>query len=156
MQKFVRPALMGLVILGLALAFVLLIAQGVEGIAAGEGTQKGFGVGLIVLALLGAWATWVLVKNGLELQRISARAADEGFELDTSGLARRPSGRIMPDAADALFADVAREYEATPGDWRVQYRLARAYDHAGDRGRGREFMKKAVAGEAAERRGARE
>jgi len=143
---------MGLVLLGLVLAFGLLIAQGISGIVDGEGAQKGFGVGLIVLALLGAWATWVLVKNGFELQRISARAAQEGFELDTSGLARRPSGRIEPEDADRLFATVAAEYEGDPENWRVQYRLARAYDHAGDRARGREFMKKAVAGEAAERK----
>lgn len=155
MLKYVKPALMTLVILGLLLAFGLLIAQGIAGLRSPEVTEKGFGIGLIVLALVGAWSIWVLVRNGFELQNISARARAEGFELDTSGLERRPSGRIMPDSADKLFADVSKEYEANPEDWRVQYRLARAYDHAGDRARGREFMKKAVAGEAAERKASR-
>lgn len=155
MLKYVKPALMALVILGLLLAFGLLIAQGIAGVRSPEVTEKGFGIGLIVLALVGAWSIWVLVRNGFELQSISARAREEGFELDTSGLERRPSGRIMPDSADKLFVEISKEYEVNPEDWRVQYRLARAYDHAGDRARGREFMKKAVAGEAAERKASR-
>lgn len=155
MLKYVKPALLGLIILGLVLAFGLLIVQGVMGLQSPEITEKGFGIGLIVLALIGGWSIWVLVRNGFELQNISAKARVEGFELDTSELERRPSGRIIPEAADELFAKVSKEYEACPDDWRVQYRLARAYDHAGDRARGREFMKKAVAGEAAERKAAR-
>lgn len=155
MLKYVKPALMALVILGLLLSFGLLIVQGIAGLRSREITEKGFGIGLIVLALVGAWSIWVLLRNGFELQNLSARARAEGFELDTSGLERRPSGRIMPEAADGLFATVSKEYEAAPEDWRVQYRLARAYDYAGDRARGREFMKKAVAGEAAERKASR-
>jgi hypothetical protein len=34
--------------------------------------------------------------------------------------------------------------EAEPDNWLRWYRLARAYDYAGDRGRARETMKKAV------------
>jgi predicted Zn-dependent protease len=37
------------------------------------------------------------------------------------------------------------EVEEHPDDWVRWYRLARAYDYAGDRGRARETMKKAVA-----------
>jgi Flp pilus assembly protein TadD len=43
---------------------------------------------------------------------------------------------------------VKAELEAQPDDWRRWYRLARAYDYAGDRGRARETMKKAVELEA--------
>jgi cytochrome c-type biogenesis protein CcmH/NrfG len=69
---------------------------------------------------------------------------DEGMELDVSRLDRMPSGRIRRDAADALFAQVREELEADPDDWRRWYRLARAYDYAGDRRRAREAMGKAV------------
>ena len=55
-----------------------------------------------------------------------------------------PSGRIQRDAADALFATVRDELENDPDNWRRWYRLARAYDYAGDRSRARETMKKAV------------
>lgn len=67
------------------------------------------------------------------------------MELDVSALPRRPSGRIERDAADELFDSVRTEVEEHPDDWRRWYRLARAYDYAGDRGRARETMKKAVA-----------
>jgi Flp pilus assembly protein TadD len=66
------------------------------------------------------------------------------MELDTSALPRRPSGRIERDAADALFATVRTEVEGDPDDWRRWYRLARAYDYAGDRRRAREAMKTAL------------
>jgi Flp pilus assembly protein TadD len=47
---------------------------------------------------------------------------------------------------------VRAEVEADPDDWRRWYRLARAYDYAGDRTRARETMRKAVELETAERR----
>jgi cytochrome c-type biogenesis protein CcmH/NrfG len=59
-------------------------------------------------------------------------------------LPKRPSGRVQRDAADALFDTVRAELEDDPDNWRRWYRLARAYDYAGDRGRAREAMKKAV------------
>ena len=55
-----------------------------------------------------------------------------------------PSGRIQRDAADALFETVRDELEREPDNWLRWYRLARAYDYAGDRSRAREAMKKAV------------
>ena len=66
------------------------------------------------------------------------------MELDVRALPRRPSGRFQRDAADALFSTVRTEVEADPGDWRRWYRLARAYDYAGDRRRARETMKTAL------------
>jgi Flp pilus assembly protein TadD len=67
-------------------------------------------------------------------------------------LKRTPSGRVRRDAADALFRQVREELESDPDNWRRWYRLARAYDYAGDRGRAREAMTKAVALQAAEER----
>ena len=55
-----------------------------------------------------------------------------------------PCRRIQRDAADALFTTVRTEVERDPDDWRRWYRLARAYDYAGDRRRAREAMKTAV------------
>ncbi|BDT96906.1 hypothetical protein IFM12275_68910 [Nocardia sputorum] len=66
-------------------------------------------------------------------------------------MARLPSGRIQRAAADELFATVKAEWEADPDNWRVSYRLARAYDYAGDRIRARETMRRAVALERHER-----
>ena len=72
------------------------------------------------------------------------------MELDVSDLPRLPSGRIQRDAADALFHTVRAELDADPDNWGRWYRLARAYDYAGDRARARETMRRAVALHAAE------
>ncbi len=83
--------------------------------------------------------------GGFAHQRLARLAVEAGMELDVSQLPRTPSGRIQRDAADALFDSVRAELEADPDNWLRWYRLARAYDYAGDRGRARETMRKAVA-----------
>ena len=67
------------------------------------------------------------------------------MELDVAGLPRTPSGRIRREAADELFSQVRGELEADPENWQRWYRVARAYDYAGDRSRAREAMRTAVA-----------
>lgn len=145
MDKFVKPLVMFLAAAGLLVAFGYLLFLGWSMIAASEHVaMQGLGVGIILLTVVGAWATWAILRNGFELQRISAAAAAEGIELDISGLDHRPSGRLEHDAADALFDEVSAEYQADPENWRTNYRLARAYDHAGDRLRAREVMRTAM------------
>lgn len=145
MDRFVKPVVMMLTAVGLAVAFGYLLFLGWSMISSSEYlAMRGLGVGIILLTAVGGWATWAILRNGLELQRISAAAAAEGIELDVSDLDRRPSGRLQPDAADALFDTVSAEFLESPEDWRTNYRLARAYDHAGDRSRAREAMRDAV------------
>jgi cytochrome c-type biogenesis protein CcmH/NrfG len=101
---------------------------------------------LVYVVLLGRLAVAMIasVRAGFAHQRLARLIAEDGMELDTSALPRRPSGRIERDAADALFAAVRTEVESDPDDWRRWYRLARAYDYAGDRRRAREAMKTAL------------
>lgn len=154
MDKFVKPLVMFLAAAGLLVAFGYLLFLGWSMIAASEHVaMQGLGVGIILLTVVGAWATWAILRNGFELQRISAAAAAEGIELDISGLDHRPSGRLEHDAADALFDEVTAEYQADPENWRTNYRLARAYDHAGDRLRAREVMRTAMDLRSAEQAG---
>ena len=98
----------------------------------------------MILPFIGLWVLVATLRAGLAHQRLGRIMRDEGLELDVSALPRMPSGRIQRDAADALFATVRAELEADPDNWRRWYRLARAYDYAGDRPRARETMKKAV------------
>lgn len=152
MDRVVKPLVMILTALGLLVAFGYLVFLGWTMITRSEFlTMRGLGVGIILLTCVGAWATWAIMRNGFELQRISAAAAAEGIELDLSGLDQRPSGRLEHAAADGLFDEVSAEYEAAPEDWRSNYRLARAYDHAGDRIRAREVMREAISLHAAEK-----
>jgi cytochrome c-type biogenesis protein CcmH/NrfG len=125
--------------------FVLLGRLAVAMIASGRAAAVGLGLALLVMPVIGLWAMIATLRAGFAHQRLARLVAADGMELDTSALPRRPSGRIERDAADALFATVRTEVEADPDDWRRWYRLARAYDYAGDRRRAREAMKTALA-----------
>ncbi|GAB2671955.1 hypothetical protein GCM10027169_37190 [Gordonia jinhuaensis] len=153
--KDARPIVIGIAVLVVALCFyfVLLGKRGVDLITSGNAAGVGIGIGVLILPLLGIWMVVATVRAGISHQRLAARIADEGREIDVSRMPRRPSGRIERDAADSLFAQVKAEWEADPDDWRNTYRIARAYDYAGDRSRAREMMKRAVAQERAERKG---
>jgi cytochrome c-type biogenesis protein CcmH/NrfG len=123
---------------------VLLGRSAVLMIGSGRAVAVVLGAALLVLPLIGLWAMIATLRAGFAHQKLARLAAEDGMELDVSALPRRPSGRIDRDAADALFDTVRAELDTDPHDWRRWYRLARAYDYAGDRGRAREAMKKAV------------
>ena len=106
---------------------------------------------MLLLPVLGVWVVVMTWRNGLQVQRLSRRLDAEGALPDVSDLPRRPSGRVDREAADAWFEERRAEVEADQGNWRVWYKLAYAYDIAGDRRRARETMKKAVELEAADR-----
>jgi hypothetical protein len=113
-------------------------------IVSGRLAAIGLGLALMILPLIGVWVMVSTVRAGLAHQRLARIIHDEGLELDVSALPRMPSGRIRREAADALFQSVREEVEREPDNWRRWYRLARAYDYAGDRARAREAMSKAV------------
>jgi hypothetical protein len=112
-------------------------------IGSGRPAAVGLGLAVLVMPFIGLWAMIATLRAGFAHQKLARLIAEDGMELDTSALPRRPSGRIQRDAADALFATVRTEVEGEPDDWRRWYRLARAYDYAGDRRRAREAMKTA-------------
>lgn len=114
-------------------------------IASGSVAAIGMGLALLIMPFLGLWAMIATLRDGFAHQRLSRLIAEDDMELDAGALPRRPSGRIERDAADALFHTVRAELDADPDNWRRWYRLARAYEFAGDRRRAREAMKTAVA-----------
>ncbi|MFT3714979.1 MAG: hypothetical protein QM774_03265 [Gordonia sp. (in: high G+C Gram-positive bacteria)] len=144
-KKDARPIVWMIVFLVVAIIVysLLLVRAAIRLIEAGGVVGIGLGVGVLILPLLGVWMIVQTLRSGIEHQRMAADVADLGRELDVDDLPRRPSGRIEPDAADALFAQVKQEWEADPTDWVSTYRIARAYDYAGDRGRARQMMKRA-------------
>jgi len=123
---------------------VLLGRTAVLMISSGRAVAVVLGVALLILPAIGLWAMIATLRAGFAHQKLARLVVEDGMELDVSALPRRPSGRIERDAADALFETVRAELDSDPDDWRRWYRLARAYDYAGDRGRAREAMRKAV------------
>ena len=136
--------------LALIFYFAMLTRTAVALIRSGTPAAVALGIGVLILPVVGAWAMVATLRAGLAHQRLARRAAEDGMELDVTELPRMPSGRIERDAADALFATTRAELDADPENWRRWYRLARAYDYAGDRSRARETMRKAVALQIAE------
>ncbi|AFC49850.1 TPR repeat-containing protein [Mycobacterium intracellulare MOTT-02] len=145
MTKALRTQLLvAFMCVALLVYFALLGRVAVAMIASGRAAAVGLGLAVLVMPVIGLWAMVATLRAGFAHQRLARLIAADGMELDTSDLPRRPSGRIQRDAADALFATVRTEVEDHPDDWRRWYRLARAYDYAGDRRRAREAMKTAV------------
>jgi hypothetical protein len=130
--------------LALLVYLVLLGRIAVLMIASGSAAAIGLGAALLILPVIGGWAMIATLRDGFAHQKLARLIADDEMELDVSALPKRPSGRIERAAADALFATVRDELDADPDNWRRWYRLARAYDYAGDRRRAREAMRTAV------------
>ena len=134
----------GLMCVALVGYFLMLGRIAMAFINSGRPAAIGLGLALMGLPLIGIWVMVSTLRAGLAHQRLGRIIKEEGMELDVSSLPRMPSGRIQRDAADALFESVRDELETDPDNWRRWYRLARAYDYAGDRSRARETMRKAV------------
>jgi cytochrome c-type biogenesis protein CcmH/NrfG len=134
----------GFMCIALVVYFVLLGRAALVLVASGKPAAIGLGVAVFLLPTIGLWAMIATLRAGFAHQRLARKAVEQGMELDVSALPRRPSGRIERDAADAMFHAVKAELDLDPEDWRRWYRLARAYDYAGDRGRARETMRTAV------------
>ncbi len=143
--------LIALLCVALFVYFALLTRTAVTLIRTGTVETVALGIGVLALPIVGAWAVLATLRAGFAHDRLARLAADQGMELDVESLPRMPSGRIEREAADALFGTTRTELEADPDNWQRWYRLARAYDYAGDRRRAREAMRTAVKLEAEHR-----
>ena len=115
---------------------VMIGWKGVELFGSGSAVGVLLGVALLILPVLGLYLVWREIDFGRRSARLAAVLGEEGG-LPVDDLPRRPSGRVDRGAAERLFEQMRVEAEADPDDWRVWYRLALAYDAAGDRTRAR-------------------
>ncbi|WP_158892351.1 tetratricopeptide repeat protein [Amycolatopsis anabasis] len=134
----------------LVVYLVLLAGRAVALLRTGEAVPMVLGAGVLVLPLLGVWMVVTTWRSGARVQRLARRLDAEGELPDVDDLPRMPSGRVDRKAADSWFEQRRADLEADPGNWRHWYRLAYAYDIAGDRRRARETMRKAIDLEAAD------
>ena len=112
----------------------------------GSGSTVGvlLGIALLVVPVLGVALVLREVQFGRETARLARALEAEGATV-ADELPRRPSGRVDRSAADAVFEQRRRETEQSPEDWRTWFRLALAYDAAGDRSRARAAARHAIA-----------
>ncbi len=131
-------------VLVVAFYAVLIGVKGVALLTSGSVVGVLFGVALLVLPVLGIYVIWREVDFGRRTAALAMTLEQEGG-LPVDDLPRRPSGRVDRAAAGALFDRMRAEAEAAPDDWRSWYRLALAYDAAGDRTRARAAARHALA-----------
>ena len=134
-------AVIGLLLFALLFYFGLIGYRGVYLLTQSRWDLKVLGAAVLVLPLVGIYVVGAELRFGRQTQRLTR---DLGPSPDAIELPRRPSGRVDRDAADAIFDRQRRSVENDPADWRGWYRLAEAYDAAGDRRRAREAMRTAI------------
>ena len=145
MNKGVRVRIVvGVLVAVLVVYFWLLADRAVALIASGSAAGIALGIGVLLLPIIGVVLVGWELRFGWQTQKLARRLADDDLLPDDSALPRRASGRVERDAADAHFEVVRTEVEAAPDDWRGWYRLAHAYDLAGDRKRARSAMRRAI------------
>ena len=123
--------------------FVLLGRLGVDLIGTGRWAGVLLGAAVIVLPLVGAWAVVRELMFGRATERLGRELAERG-ELPEDDLDRTATGRVDRAAGQEMFERHRAEVEAAPQDPGAWYRLALAYDAAGDRRRGRAAARHAV------------
>jgi cytochrome c-type biogenesis protein CcmH/NrfG len=101
------------------------------------------GLGILALPLLGGWALWRELRFGRATEHLARDLEARGL-LPEDTLPRRPSGRPDRAAADAWFEQFRTETATSPDQWESWFRLACAYDAAGDRKRARAAMRHAI------------
>lgn len=124
--------------------YLLVIAQRAWSlITSGDAVAIVLGLAILVLPVIGVWVIWSEIGFGMRTAELG-RALDASGGLPEDDLPRLPSGRVVREAADERFALRQREVEAAPDDWGAWFRLAVAYDDAGDRRLARSAMRTAI------------
>ena len=135
--------LVALLLVGLAAYFALIGYRGVYLLGQHSAGLKLLGAAVLAFPLIGGWVVLAELRFGAATARLGRQLDEEGVPPDE--LPRTPAGRVDRAAADVLFARRRDEVQARPQDWRCWFRLAEAYDAAGDRRRARDAMRTAIA-----------
>ena len=139
----------------LLLVYIVLVGQRAWLLLiSGEPIGVAMGAALVVLPIVAAWALGRELWFGFRAEQLGRRLEAEDA-LAADDVAVRPSGRVMRADGDAMFPAYKAEVEASPESWQAWYRLALAYDAAGDRKRARAAVRTSITLEGRERRGAR-
>jgi hypothetical protein len=138
-------AVVAVLLLALLLYLGLLGQRGWLLVTSGQGPAAvALGVGVLLLPLVVLWAVGRELVFGARTEAM-ARELEAAGRLPPDDLPRTPGGRVERAAADQAFARYRTETEADPRDWGGWFRLACAYDVAGDRKRARAAMRHAAA-----------
>jgi hypothetical protein len=140
----VRAKVIALVLVGLVLLYAVLLGQRAWLLlTSGDPVGVALGAALLVVPVLVVAGVLREVRFGAQTERMGRALEAEGG-LPPDDLPRTPGGRVVRAAADEAFARYRADADAAPDDWRAWFRLALAYDAAGDRRRARSAMRHAA------------
>lgn len=137
-------AVVAVLVAALAFYFVLIGYRGLYLLGQDRWILKLLGAAVLVLPVIGCWVVAAELRFGLASQRLERRLREAGESTELPVLPRLASGRVDRGAADAWFDQQRAVVERAPQDWRAWFRLAQAYDLAGDRRRARAAMRTAI------------
>lgn len=132
------------VVATLVVAYAVVL--GIKGVALlrdGSPLAVTLGLAILVVPVVGVVLVGRELQFGRRCERLAAVLEREGG-LPVDDLPRRPSGRVDRGAAEKWFDRARAEAEAAPDSWRAWFRLALAYDAAGDRTRARAAARHAI------------
>lgn len=135
----------------LLLYIVVVGHRAVAFLLSGDPVAIAMGVAAFVLPVIAVWGLGRELWFGARAEKLGRRLDGEGG-LPEEPVSALPSGRIVREDADALFPAYRDAVSEQPDDWRAWYRLALAYDAAGDRRRARGAVREAIRREHVERR----
>jgi Flp pilus assembly protein TadD len=141
----VRARTVVFLLLGVLGFYLALVGwRGVLLVQQGGSVPVLLGLAVLAVPVIGAYAAWREVRFGLATQRL-ARELETAGHWPKDDLPVAPSGRAQRAAADALFERRRLEVQQSPADWQAWFRLGLAYEHARDRRRARQSMRRAIA-----------
>ncbi len=132
----------GVGVMGVALLLYVVAVGWLAVMFFASGTTPGvaMGVGLAILAPIGAWALGRELVFGFQADRLGRLLEAEGGMPDDE-VSLTPSGRVIKEEAGALVA----KYAAVADEgWRGQFRLGVVQDAAGQRAQARASIREAI------------
>ncbi|HEY2043852.1 MAG TPA: hypothetical protein VGH11_14330 [Jatrophihabitans sp.] len=133
-----------ILVAALAVYFALIGYRGAYLLGQDRWLLKVLGVAVLVLPLVGVWVVVAELRFGAASQRLAVSMQEAGQSTELPQLPRMRSGRVDRRAADEWFAEQRGVVEQAPEDWHGWFRLAQAYDLAGDRRRARGALRTAI------------
>ncbi|MDQ1743941.1 MAG: hypothetical protein QOE23_2280 [Pseudonocardiales bacterium] len=137
-------AVVAVLVAAMAFYFALIGYRGLYLLGQDRWLLKVLGLAVLVLPVIGCWVVVAELRFGLASQRLERRLRAAGEWAEVPELPRLASGRVDRRAADSWFDEQRVGVERAPQDWRGWFRLAQAYDLAGDRRRAREALRTAI------------
>jgi hypothetical protein len=131
-------------VVALVAYFVLIGSKAITLFREGTVLGIGLGIGAVLLPVVGVVLVAFELRFGWHTEKLGRQLASEGG-LPAPDVVRRPSGRVAKTEALPYFEQVRADVEVDRENWRVWFRLADAYDLAGDRHRARGAMRTAIA-----------